>query len=130
MFKELVIPIMGAIALTGCAMQPNKEKIQQLPVIQLGDTIPNKGEYILYFPAGKDITTTANIVGNIFQKEASQTIKVKLKRDIYNYKEWLSYDKKKWLSVKDALNIHIEVKLPSYTYPNNGKITLQLSEKE
>lgn len=122
--------ICPAIFLNACAVQPSQSEIQALPVIQLGDAIPKNGEYILYFPAGKKITTTAEIKGDIFERVASKPLSVALKRDIYSYKNWLSYDKLTWLSDKDVLAVRLELNLPSYYYPHSGNITLQVSEKE
>lgn len=127
--QQIVFAISIAIFISGCAVQPSQEEIKALPVIQLGDTIPENGEYVLFLPAGKAINAMAEITGDIFQQEASQTLSVTLKQDIYSYKNWISYDKVTWLSDKDALAIRFELKLPSYQYPYPGKISLQISEK-
>ncbi len=127
--KRFVLITLITVALTACASQTNQKNMQQIPVIQLGETTPANGEYILYLPAGKNIATTVNIVGDMLNKEASQVLQVQLKRDIYSYKNWISYDKKNWLDAQDAISISMDLKLPGYDYPHAGKITLRLSEK-
>ena len=131
MKKRIILPILAAlVVLGGCAMPPNQNEIDQFPVIQFGESVPENGDYILHFTAGEEIPTTVNIEGDIFQQPAKQVIKVKLKRDIYSYKEWMSYDKQHWLNGQDALGVKLDIKIPGYHHPKPGHITLNLSEKQ
>jgi len=123
-------PIVLLLALGGCAIPPSNSELSQLPVIPFGQPIPENSDYILYFSAGKVITTDVNLEGNLFQHPAQQKIKVKLTKDIYSYKEWMSYDKQHWLSGQEALKFKVDIKIPGYHYPRPGHITLNLSENK
>ena len=126
-FVLIIVLVFYALNLTSCASQPSTAN---LPIIKLGEAVPTKSEYILYLPAGEVISTRASIIGNIFNQEASKDLNVTLKRGIYSYKKWLSYDKKIWLDANDVLSVTVDLKLPSYEHPKSGVLTLKLSEKE
>lgn len=130
MKTRIMLSALALLAISGCAMPPSQNEINQLAVIQFGKPVPKSGEYILYFPANEAIPTTVSIEGDIFQKTAKQVLMVKLKRGIYNYKEWISYDKQHWLNGEDALGVKLDIKIPGHQYPRPGHITLNLSEKQ
>lgn len=115
---------------SGCATPPSKSELDGLPVVEFGEAVPASGDYILYFPADQDIPTNVGIEGDIFQQPAQHVLKVKLKRDIYNYKEWMSYDKQHWLYGRDALGFNLDIKIPGYHYPKPGSIKINMSEKK
>jgi hypothetical protein len=121
---------LGLLALSACATPPSQSQLAGLPVVEFGQAVPRSGDFILHFPAGKDIPTDVAISGDIFQQPAQQVLTVKLKRDIYSYKQWMSYDKQHWLDGRDALGVKLDIKIPGYTYPKPGHIKLDLFEKK
>ena len=130
MKPRIILSALTLISLGGCAMPPSQSEISQLPIVKFGQPVPGNGNYVLHFPAGQDIATDVGIEGDIFQKPAHKVLKVRLKRDIYSYKDWMSYDKQHWLSARDALGIKFDVKLPGYSYPKPGHIKLELFDKQ
>ncbi len=118
-----------SVLLTACASVPRPGDLEGVPVVQFGDRPPEGNEYILYFRAGEPINTRVNIHGNIFAKEASTVMRVTLKRDIYAYKDWISYDRQKWVDGDSALGLKMIVKIPGPEHPEAGLIDLQMFEK-
>jgi len=129
MKTRIVLLTLVLTVFSGCAMPPSKTELIGLPVIEFGEAVPTNGDFILYFPAGQKIPTNVAIEGDIFQQSANGVVTVKLKRDIYSYKEWLSYDKQNWLKGRDALGVTLDIKIPGYHYPKPGHVKINLSEK-
>src|SRR5262245_13516354 len=119
-----------ALLLAGCAsVQPSAEELSKLPVVQFGEPVPAGSEYILFFPADKPIPTNVSIKGNIFAREAEQRLDVTLRRGIYAYKNWISYDRISWQDGRQALKSDVQVVLPSYAYPKPGVVKIQMDEQ-
>jgi len=121
---------LGLLALSAGATPPSTSMLDKLPVIDFGNAVPTSGDYILHFPAGKAIPTDVTIDGDLIEHAAQQKLTVKLNRDIYSYKKWVSYDKQHWVLGHDALALKLDVKIPSYTYPRPGHIKLDFSTKQ
>jgi hypothetical protein len=128
MKTKIVLLSLGMLVISACSTPPSQSELSTLPVVEFGQTVPDGGDYILYFPAGKDIPTDVVINGNLFQTTAQQVLTVKLKHDIYSYKQWVSFDNQHWLHARDALDFKLDVKIPGYKYPKPGHIRLHMSK--
>jgi hypothetical protein len=117
------------MALGACAAPLDTARLNTLPVVEFGQPVPRAGDYVLHFPAGKAIATDVAIGGNLFKQPAREVLRVKLKRDLYSYKKWVSFDRQHWLPSRDALAFKLDIKIPSYKFPQPGHIRLDLSEK-
>ena len=133
MKKQLVFISLAALfTLGGCAtmLAPSRESLGSLPVVKFGDAVPADKEFILYFPAGKPIPTHVSIKGTLFAQEADQTLNVTLRKDVYTYKHWISFDRTNWLKGDDAIASNLEIKIPSYDHPQPGIIKIQMDIKK
>ncbi len=131
---KIHVSMMGAVALmtlSGCAswQAPSAQTLSGLSVIEFGDKVPTDKEFILHFTAGKPIPTSVAIKGNIFSQEAEDQLNVKLRRDIYVYRDWISFDRVNWIDGGKALGVKIEIKLPGYEYPKPGYAHIQMDLK-
>ncbi len=119
------------ITSSGCAtlQKPTNETLASLPIITYGDQIPVGKDYILHFPAGKPILTSVSIKGTVFAQEAEDTLEVILKKDIYAYQRWISYDNNTWIDGDDAIDFMLEIKIPGYKHPKPGIIAVQMNNK-
>ncbi len=132
----LVASLVLAAALTGCAgglqrttgSLPAPEVLSALPVIKLGQPKP-QGEYIVYLPASEPVTAEAKVQGNLFEKTDSKTLSVTLKRDVYLYKNWVSYDKVHWAKDRDSVSGRVDVRLPGYDAPMPGELLIEFNTK-
>ena len=127
---KMMLLTLGLLATNACATSPSPSELAHLPVVEFGHAVPSDGEYILHFPAGKDIPTEVIIGGDLFQQPAQHVLTVQLKRDIYSYKKWMSYDNHTWVDARDTLGVKMDVKIPGYGYPKTGHIQLDMFEKQ
>jgi hypothetical protein len=118
------------LSLMGCSMTPSKPDFDQLPVVTFGEPIPKDKDYILYFPANAPISTNVSIEGNLLQKPAKDELTVKLNKDIYTYKNWVSFDKQNWVISRDVINVRAVVKIPGTRHPKPGVIQVSINEKQ
>ena len=119
-----------SLLVTGCgSLQPSAAELANLPVVQFGEPVPQGKDYILFFPADKPIPANVAIKGTIFAKEAEQRLEVTLRRDIYAYKEWLSYDRVTWHNGQQTIKTDVRIQLPGYRHPEPGIIRIQMDEK-
>jgi hypothetical protein len=130
MTKILKALIVAALLLVGgCASLPSSETLRDLPVVRFGDPVPAGRDYILFFPPDTPISLTTSVKGTIFAKEAEQRLSVTLRRGIYAYKNWVSYDRVTWRVGQDAIKGEVQVKLPGYDHPEPGWVKIRLDER-
>jgi hypothetical protein len=130
---KILTPLIVAVLLLagGCASMraPSPEMLRDLPVVRFGDSIPSGRDYILFFPPDTPIPLTTSVKGNIFAKEAEQQLHVTLRRGIYSYKEWVSYDRATWRVGRELIKGDVRVQLPSYDHPEPGSVTIRMDER-
>ena len=130
--RELILAAsLASLTLAGCAgmQKPTTEKLTAMPIVEFGQPVPAGNEFILHFAAGQPIPTNVSIKGNLFEQAAEQTLNVKLRRDIYVYKQWVSYDNVIWRDGQKVIQSNIQLKIPSHQHPKAGIITVQMDEK-
>jgi hypothetical protein len=114
----------------GCATQPpSADRLSGLPVVQFGEAVPAGGDYILFFPPDKPIPLNVAVKGSIFAREAEQRLDVTLRRGIYTYKNWVSYDRVTWRNGPEVIKSEFRIMIPSYQHPEPGVIRIQMDER-
>ena len=127
--KTRALTYLLCLSLGACApIQTMEERLATLPVVKLGDT-PPAGDFVLRLPGGEPILARTDIVGTLFAQEGTGTVEVRLKHDLYLYKQWLSYDRVHWEPANRRVVASLKVTLPSTDHPEPGVITLRLDEK-
>jgi len=123
--------LLAFVGIGGCTSmgKPSLEIFDTVPEVQFGDNVPEGGEFILHFPAGKPIPVVARIKGSAFSEEAENTLHVTLKKDIYAYKHWVSFDRKIWHRSDQAMGFNVEVRIPSPEHPKPGLMKIQVDLK-
>jgi len=116
----------GLSACAGLQRPPEPGALEALPVIRLGQPKPVQGEYIVHLPASEPVTTTATVQGTLFEQADSKTLQVRLKQDLYLYKQWLSNDRRHWVRATDAVRGNASVELPSWERPQAGQVLIEL----
>lgn len=124
MCRYLPVLILGCLSLNACAQLPAEQELAQLPVVNFGEPVPQGKPYILHFAAGKPIPSEILIDGTLIEKAGKETISVTLNRDIYSYKKWASLDGKHWDDARKIVAIKLDLKVPGYEHPQNGRIHL------
>jgi len=114
----------------GCASQPpSADQLSALPVVQFGQPVPAGSDYVLFFPADKPIPVNVAVKGSLFAREAEQRLDVTLRKGIYSYKNWVSYDRLTWRNSQDVIKSDFQIMLPSYRHPEPGVIRIQMDER-
>ena len=122
--------LLAATVLTACSTTPTHEQMGKLPIVTYGDPVPEHQEFILHFPARKSITTEVSIGGSLLHDSAAERLSVSLKKDIYAYKQWVSYDMKTWHKGNETLGVNFAIRVPGPLWPRPGKITVRVEEKK
>jgi hypothetical protein len=132
MKKRLFLAVSMLLVLSGCASMSNPDaaSLSQLPLVEFGQPVPTGGNYVLHFAQGKPIEMPVSFEGDLFQEPSRETLRVKLKRDIYVHKGWLSYDMQNWVDAKSALDLQVQVVIPGYNHPKPGYIRLEMNAAE
>lgn len=126
-----------AVSLAACAgpqrstgSLPTPEVLGTLPVIKLGQAKPVSGDYIVHLPASDVVTTQVKVQGSLFAQTDSKELQVRLKRDLYLYKNWVSFDKLSWKKDDQAVTGNISVRLPGYDEPRPGEVLMDFNLKD
>jgi hypothetical protein len=118
------------LAAAGCATQPpSAEQLSGLPVVQFGEAVPAGVDYILFFPPDMPIPVNVAVKGSIFAREAEQRLDVTLRRGIYTYRNWVSYDRVTWRNGPEVIKSDFRIMIPSYRHPEPGVIRIQMDER-
>lgn len=135
-WASIALPLILATSLSACSglqrstgSLPDASALEALPLIKVGQAKPAQGDYIVYLPASELITATAKVQGTLFEKTDSKDLQVKLKQDLYMYKNWVSYDKKNWVKDNDAIGGNFRVTLPGWDHPKAGVVLIELNTK-
>lgn len=94
---RLALPLVISLLLSACTSLngPSAADIARLPVVDYGQT-PPAGEFVLRYPAAAELPVVARINGSLLEKGDRATLKVRVKRDVYVYRDLASFDGKSW----------------------------------
>ncbi|SCC93578.1 conserved exported hypothetical protein [Thiomonas sp. X19] len=97
--------VMAALSLSGCAglVLPGADTMAKLPVVRFGEQAPTHKEYVLFLPANTPLPVDASVEGSLFEQGAKAPMTVTLKKGVYIYKRWISFDDKTWTPGQDVV---------------------------
>ena len=103
-----------SLSLSGCAslFPPKAEDLANVPVVRFGEAAPAGGEFVMYYPKGAPLPVRASVDGNLLGAKAEASMQAAVNRDIYQYKQWLSFDGKTWVYGRDAVSGEFRIDLP------------------
>ncbi|HZX30544.1 MAG TPA: hypothetical protein VFF03_04275 [Rhodocyclaceae bacterium] len=103
----------ASLILTACAgIPPSETDMASVPVVRYGQQAPAGQSFILHYPAGTQLPVNTAITGTLLEKEGKADLQVSLKRDIYVYKHWASFDGKNWKAGNELVSGKIAMSLP------------------
>ncbi|HYD69569.1 hypothetical protein [Azospirillum sp.] len=111
----LTAALLAATAtLAGCAglMAPGADEMAKVPVVRYGEAAPAGGEHVLLYPAGAPLPVVASVSGSLLSRTGEARMEVATSRDVYVYKNWLSFDGKNWMSGTQAVGGEFAITLP------------------
>jgi hypothetical protein len=130
--KKTAVLGMALMLLGGCAtVQVSwQEQLKSYPLIELGETPPTDGNYVVHLPAGKPVPVRIILEGDIFAGDTAQDVHATPKKDIYFYKEWMSFDMQSWRRTRSSLAFDWDVGIPGYKNPKPGHFKIIVNEKK
>lgn len=135
-WASVALPLVLVTGLSACSglqrstgSLPEAAALEALPLIKVGQAKPAQGDYIVFLPASELITATAKVQGTLFEKTDSKDLQVKLKQDLYLYKNWVSFDRQKWVKDTDAIGGNVRVTLPGWDHPQAGEVLIELNTR-
>lgn len=119
-----VLIILGLFG--GCAslQTPSADLAARIPTIEMGQPKPEGNEYILFVPAGKDVPVKLIVGGSFLSKEGTTETAVQLRRDLYLYQRWASFDGKRWEPSHGVFEVLISASMDS----EGGKVEVKVDE--
>jgi hypothetical protein len=128
-FLKSAVAAVSLVA-AGCASSPpSPQDLSRIPVVRFGEAVPAGKDYVLFFPPDQPIPMEVAVKGNIFSREAEQHLDVTLRRGIYAYKDWISYDRVTWKQGREVIKGNVQIMIPSYKHPEPGRIRIQMDER-
>ncbi len=130
-FQHLVVAIAG-LSLFGCAnlMAPSEKSMAQVPVVRFGNPAPANKEFVVMYPAGTPLPVVASVGGTLMEQSDKATLHATLKRDVYVYKHWVSFDGKTWKYGRYLVDGKFDIKLPGMENGSNpGALGLEFNTK-
>ena len=131
--RRLILPLLLASStLAACSSlptgpAPTAEQTAQLPVVTLGQPLPPGDAYVLYFPAGTPLPIRTEVGGSAFAKGGESTLHVTLKRGIYGYRQYASFDQKTWVPWNQMLDTQLHLHIPSKNGKDAAVLDLQMN---
>lgn len=118
--KRILLATLPPLLLSACAGLggPSPEEIARLPVVTFGQPAPANAEFVLRYPAGADLPVSTKVSGNLFTKTDEGTLKLRLKQDIFVYRNQVSFDGLQWATGSDKVGGKFWFTLPG---DKNGK---------
>jgi hypothetical protein len=104
----------AALCLSGCASiaPPSADAMAKLPVVRFGEQAPAHQEYVLFLPAHTPLPIDASIEGSLLAQGAKAPMTVTLKKGLYIYKHWASFDDKTWKPGQEVVEGKFLITIP------------------
>lgn len=116
--------LLAPAVITACATQPpGADLTTRVPVVEIGQPKPAEKDYVLLVKAGRDYPVQMNVEGSFLTKTGAAETTVRVKRDVYLYKHWTSFDGKTWERGKLDLTVGVGMD------PESGKVEIKVSDK-
>ena len=131
--RRLILPLLLASStLAACSSlppgpAPSAEQTAQLPVVTIGQPLPAGDAYVLYFPAGTPLPIRTVVGGSAFAQGGESTLNVTLKRGIYGYRQYASFDQKTWVPWNQMLDTRLHLHIPSKDGKDAAVLDLQMN---
>lgn len=130
--KHARILIAAAICavLAACAgLPPSAADIAKTPQIRFGQPLPEGDNFVLHFPAGTPLPVSTVVDGNLFEHDGQATLHVTLKRDVYVYRQFASFDGQNWQPVRKLIETNLELQIPQKDGRNAGMLHVKMDQK-
>lgn len=107
----ILIALCSGLGACSSLSGPSSAEIARLPVVDFGKT-PPAGEFVLRYPAGVDLPVEARIGGSLIEKTEATTLNVRVKRDLYVYRDRASLDGQNWMPDHQLVGAEFMISVP------------------
>lgn len=121
----LSILLLGACA----GIAPTADEMAKVPVVRFGQPAPADGNFVLHYPAGAKLPVVASVKGSLLSRTDEKTLEVSPARDIYVYRQWVSFDGRTWQAGDAATVNRFEVELPGKDGTGPGRLSATFDAK-
>jgi hypothetical protein len=120
LLQQVIIAIVG-LSMFGCSswMAPSEKEMAQVPLVRFGEAAPADKKFMVLYPAGTPLPVVASVGGSLLDQADKTTLHVMLKRDVYVYGHWVSFDGKKWGYRRHAVDGKFDFRLPGLENGSN-----------
>lgn len=131
--RHLILPLLLASStLAACSSlppgpAPSAEQTAKLPVVTIGQPLPAGDAYVLYFPAGTPLPIRTVVGGSAFAQGGESTLNVTLKRGIYGYRQYASFDQKTWVPWNQVIDTQFHMHIPGKDGKDAAVLDLQMN---
>ena len=128
----LIMLTLGCGVLAGCAgmAPPSPAEMAKVPVVRFGTPAPAGQDFALFYPAGTPLPVQTAVTGSLLEKNAQTMLTVALRRDVYAYKQWVSFDGKTWQRGAELIDSRHVLLLPgAKDGVNPGEMSAQFNVK-
>jgi hypothetical protein len=127
---SLLMIVVACAALTACAsFPPSSAEIAKSPQLRFGQPLPKEGDYVLLYPAGTPLPFFVAVGGNLFEQAQQTVMHVTLKRDVYVFGHFASFDGKNWSRGFELIKGELRLEIPQKDGGNAGMLRLDLNQK-
>lgn len=129
--KHTVLISALALSLSACAglTPPSASELAHAPRIELGQPLPSGDNYILHYPAGKPLAVSTVVDGSLFERAEASELHVVLRRDIYVFRRFASFDGKNWQRANKLIDTKLELQIPQNDGSHAGLLHMTLNQK-
>ena len=127
---RILIAATTCAVLAACAgLPPSAAEIAKTPQIRFGQPLPEGDNYVLLFPAGTPLPVSTVVDGNLFEHDGQATLQVTLKRDVYVFRQFVSFDGQNWQPVRKMIETNLELQIPQKDGSNAGMLHVKMDQK-
>ena len=127
---RILIAATTCAVLTACAgLPPSAAEIGKTPQIRFGQPLPEGDNFVLLFPAGTPLPVSTVVDGNLFEHDGQATLHVTLKRDVYVFRQFASFDGQNWQPVRKMIETNLELQIPQKDGSNAGMLHVRMDQK-
>lgn len=128
--RTSLLLVAAGIFLGACAsFPPSSADIASAQQLRFDQPLPKDGKYVVLYPAGTPLPVSVVMGGNLFEQEQQAMLHVVLKRNIYVYGQFASFDRTHWISGPELITAEVKLEIPQKGTNNAGQLRLNLNQK-
>lgn len=119
---------LSVLALSACGtlLAPSEADMASKAVVEYGQPLPAGDDFIVHFPAHRPLPVHLLVDGSLFEQGADSSPTVVLRRDVFSYRRFASFDMRHWESGNRLIASQLKIDIPARDGSSAGLIHLQM----